>query len=467
MNVNYGFKETRLYKNFRDDVVEHLKNKLKEGHVLLSGTNATLFGNGPEMLLALSGEFDLNAKYNESLVLSRGEIACFRFEHGRKLACARSPHITMGNLYYAVNNVRNDIWNYFDLGDNIVCVNAIEENIQQRLNGCDYDSDTMLITDDQFIANELAKQDGRFSVPVCSIKSSYNHNQTLADLDYATSKNRIGRIVNLSQKLNSVLWDNLNSDSPNIEEAEKTYLDICILAVLSGIEIDKAKRAYENVNVFAELERIVKIYGKDKPNFFKAIKNSEIERRINAEEDLEKREELRLELEKNYKVYNTAMEYVYKIASAVDFRSGKKRRARYMRIIEMIKSPSRDYNSSVYGQRDTIIELNEEYKNTLNGLYKTLKLAASDEKEIIYSKIVETKNERNNVINGLLCNEYLLYLVLKHYDVGKGQNWRLYAPIRESDLFIRMLKNSDETLKIVSPSVNGEIVLYGQNYTKI
>ncbi|MBO7215224.1 MAG: hypothetical protein J6V66_07010, partial [Clostridia bacterium] len=124
MNLNYGFKETRLYKHFRDDVVENLKKKLKVGKILLSGTNATLFGNGPEMLMAISGEFDVNVKYNESLVLSRGEIACFRFEHGRKLACARSPHITMGNLYYATNNVRNDIWNYFDLGDNVVCVNA-------------------------------------------------------------------------------------------------------------------------------------------------------------------------------------------------------------------------------------------------------------------------------------------------------------------------------------------------------
>ncbi|MBO7215080.1 MAG: hypothetical protein J6V66_06260, partial [Clostridia bacterium] len=218
--------------------------------------------------------------------------------------------------------------------------------------------------------------------------------------------------------------------------------------------------------VFTELDRIVKLYGKDRPNFFKTLDSTEIERKISSEKDEVKREELRLELEKHYTVYNTAMEYVYNIANAVDFRPGKKRRARYMRIIEMIKEPSRDYTSSVYGQRDTIIELNEEYKNTLNGLYKSLKLASSDEKEIIYSKIVETKKERDNVINGLLCNEYLMYIVLKHYDTGKGENWYLYAPILESDLFVRMLKNSEEILKVVSPSVNGKIVLYGENYTK-
>lgn len=44
------FDETELYVNFRDDVVRSLKNRLKCGHILLNGTNATLFGNGPELL---------------------------------------------------------------------------------------------------------------------------------------------------------------------------------------------------------------------------------------------------------------------------------------------------------------------------------------------------------------------------------------------------------------------------------
>lgn len=101
MHVNYNFKDTLLYYNFRNDVVEDQKNRLKQGHILLSGTNATLFGNGPEMLLALSGEFDLHSKNNQFVILSKGEIACKRFKNGEKLVCVRSPHITMGNLYCA------------------------------------------------------------------------------------------------------------------------------------------------------------------------------------------------------------------------------------------------------------------------------------------------------------------------------------------------------------------------------
>ena len=136
-----------------------------------------------------------------------GQVRCERFADGAKLLCARSPHITMGNLYCAENALGGGIWDYFDLGENIVCVNAIGENIQQRLNGCDYDSDTMLITDDALLVSAAERYNGTFKVPVCNIQAEAKTEQTLAALDHDTSVNKIGEIVNLSQKLNSILWD--------------------------------------------------------------------------------------------------------------------------------------------------------------------------------------------------------------------------------------------------------------------
>lgn len=268
MGINYDFKDTKLYYNFRNDVVESQKERLKKGHILLRGTNATLFGNGPEMLLALSGEFDLHSKKNESSVLAKGEIACKKFQNGEKLVCARSPHITMGNLYCATNNLSNSIWEYFDLGENIVCVNAIGENIQQRLNGCDYDSDAMLITNDKLIVEAAFAQKDKFLVPVCNIKSDGKKKPSLSELDYNTSENKIGYIVNLSQKLNSILWDKLNGGS-DYESIQGIYEDVCKLAVLSGIEIDKAKRAYDKVNVSKEISKITNKHSVIAPEFFR------------------------------------------------------------------------------------------------------------------------------------------------------------------------------------------------------
>ena len=465
MNINYAFKDTLLYKSFRNDVVESQKDRLKEGHVLLPGTNATLFGNGPEMLLALSGEFDID---NPSpYALQKGEVACAKFANGRKLTCARSPHITMGNLYFAVNNLSNPIWEYFDLGENVVCVNAIGENIQQRLNGCDYDSDTMLITDDEFVVGVAEKQNGAFEVPVCKIRSAVKENQTLADLDYATSENKIGDIVNLSQKLNSILWDKRNKGGSDDEIAE-IYQDICILAVLSGIEIDKAKRAYENIEVGTELRALTEKYGNIRPQFFSFFDEQEVERRVRYKEKKERETEREKLLNKrSYTFFDTAMEYVFKLVGGIDYRKGKRRRKKYIPILQMLKEPQETDKRKVYTQKAALVKLCEEYKEEIRKLYKELSCADDDEREIVYERIIERKEEQKAKMKDMLTSEYVLYLLLRHYDKEKCENWHIYAPFLENDLFLKMLLASKEKLCKIRKSEDGSYVLYGKKYTKI
>jgi hypothetical protein len=427
------------------------------------------------MLYALSGEFDMENNKNQSKVLIAGEVACRRFLQGAKLVCARSPHITMGNLYCATNNLNHDIWNYFDLGENIVCVNAIGENIQQRLNGCDYDSDTMLITDDELVVTTANEQKDRFYVPVCNIVPTLNENQALAELDYATSNNQIGEIVNLSQKLNGLLWDNIKKGLP-LEEIEQFYNDICILAVLSGIEIDKAKRAYQNVKASSELWKISNKYPSNRPKFFEVFDNKEIERlvrfvndkKLSKKENKKRREEKRLELQgkRVYETYETAMQYVYQIAEEIDFRKGKPKQKRYLQITDIIKEPTGNKTSTSYAQKEKIVNLCQEYGKELSSLYKQLSLVDNDEKEVVYQKIQDKKAERNEKVSKLLTNEDVLYLVLKHYEKKKSENWHLYAPILECELFVKMLKQSKEKMLTIAKDINGEFSLYSQKYTK-
>ena len=468
MNINYAFKDTLLYKSFRNDVVESQKDRLKEGHVLLSGTNATLFGNGPEMLLALSGEFDIDNPFATPYALQKGEVACAKFADGRKLTCARSPHITMGNLYFAVNNLSNPIWEYFDLGENIVCVNAIGENIQQRLNGCDYDSDTMLITDDEFVVGVAEKQNGAFEVPVCNIRSTVRGKQALADLDYATSENKIGEIVNLSQKLNSILWDKRNKGEATEAEIAEIYQDICILAVLSGIEIDKAKRAYEGIEVGKELKTLTEKYGNIRPQFFSFFDEQEIERRVRYKEKKEREAEReKLANKRNYAFFETAMEYVSKLVGEIDYRKGKRRRTKYLTILQMLKEPDDSDKKKAYAQKAALVKLCEEYKEEIRKLYKELNCAEDDEKEIVYERIIERKEAQKAKMKEVLTSEYVLYLLLRHYDKEKCENWHIYAPFLENELFLSMLLSSKEKLCKIRKSEDGTYVVYGGKYTKI
>ena len=447
MGVNYGFKDTTLYYNFRNDVVESQKDRLKKGHILLRGTNATLFGNGPEMLLALSGEFDLHSKTNEPNILAKGEIACKKFENGERLVCARSPHITMGNLYCATNNLSSDIWDYFDLGENIVCVNAIGENIQQRLNGCDYDSDAMLITNDKLIVETAFNQKDLFKVPVCSIESDGKKKPSLSELDYNTSENKIGHIVNLSQKLNSILWDKLNSGSDH-ESVRAIYEDICKLAVLSGIEIDKAKRTYDKVNVSKEIKKIANKHNVVSPEFFKEI---------DFGYDIK---------ERNYIFYNAPMEYVYRSVKDIDYRKGKDKEIPYRAISDMLKEPTSKSTSTVYEHRDKIVSISKEYKEKLDLLYSELRRADDDERDYLYAKIKQTKEERNEKVKELLSEEYVLYLILKEYEKGMSENWHLYAPLLESELFKSMLEQSKVKMQKIVEKDDGEYDLYGLKFAK-
>ena len=432
------FDKTELYANFRNDVVRSLKERLKRGHILLNGTNATLFGNGTELLKYLAGE-DIASE------LKPGQIRCERFEDGAKLLCARSPHITMGNLYCAENVLGGGIWDYFDFGENIVCVNAIGENIQQRLNGCDYDSDTMLITDDALLVNAAERYTGFFKVPVCNIKAEGKTEQTLSELDHDTSVNKIGEIVNLSQKLNSILWDELYNGADE-REILSVYEDICKLAVLSGLEIDKAKRSVENVHVGKELSALRKKYKRHAPQFFAEIDESR---------------------GKQYAFYHTAMDYLYTFVKNVHFRKGREQYGDYRPISSSLAYDVGSGNATEYRHKDKIVEIIDESKAKINRLYLTVRTADEQEREVLYEQIADIKAERDKQVSKWLTNENVLILVLRHYEKNNAADWRIYAAFINHPIFSELLwELYDGTAEQVTEDENGEYTLYGRKFAK-
>ena len=481
MQINNAFRNTELYVDFRNDVVKSQKDGLLAGHILLYGTNATLFGNGPELLKRIAGE-----KMGSSL--PRGQIRCSRFPHGQRLLCARSPHITMGNLYLATNNLEGEIWNYFDLGENIVCVNAMGENLQQTLNGCDYDSDTMLVTDDRMLINRAEHYAKRFRVPFCNIPSKANEELTLAKLDHNTSVNKIGEIVNLSQKLNSIIWDRLYHGDGNIDEI---YLDACKLAILSGIEIDKAKRAYDNIHAGRELDLLRRKYESClRPEFFLPIdvaNDRKHSRNRNTDDEGARRE---------YYNYDTPMQYLYGDAAKIDFRFGKAKEFCPVPVSSMLKQKARSVPEDIKACKQ-ILALCSEYRQKIGGEYTKLSGLDEDERDVVYKNILDLKTERNQKIEALLQNENILLLVIQGEEeraekiraeyramVAKsGQqkrakerarreakaiatDWYIYGPLLDCDTFCRMLDESKEKLATIVEDPQGPYTLYKFHYRK-
>lgn len=91
------------------------------------------------------------------------------------------------------------------------------------------------------MVNKAVQNYDKFKVPTCFVEAKkikrYYTDEQKADLDVKTSVNKIGEIVNLSQQLNSLYWQNINNGQA-FEENEELYEDICKLAALSNIEIN-------------------------------------------------------------------------------------------------------------------------------------------------------------------------------------------------------------------------------------
>lgn len=131
MGLNNKFCETKWYNDFVNELIKSYKRNLRSGHVLIEGNYSTLLGNPYELLLNTIGKFK-----GES-VLGAGNVHTKRFPYGQKILGSRSPHVCVSNILLS-NNVKCELIDkYFNLTEEIICINSIGENILERLNGAD------------------------------------------------------------------------------------------------------------------------------------------------------------------------------------------------------------------------------------------------------------------------------------------------------------------------------------------
>lgn len=146
-----------------------------------------------------------------------------------------------------------------------------------------FDSDTVMITDNPILIKAGRKNYSNFKVSINNVEAKkikrYYTAKQKSDLDYKTSKNQIGVIINLSQELNSKIWNKLNNGGL-INEIQQIYHDTCQLNVMSNIEIDAAKKEFDVV-MNKEIELIRNRYKEEtwdnktiKPYFFGVIARS-------------------------------------------------------------------------------------------------------------------------------------------------------------------------------------------------
>ena len=461
LGMNENFAKTKLYYDFRDDLVKSLIKELKRGHVLINGNYSTLLGNGYEMLQQSIGTFMGKS------IIGKGNIHSRRFEYDKTILGSRSPHVCAGNILLVQNVKSDEIDTYFDLSNEIVYVNAIEENIQQRLNGCDYDSDAILLTDNQMLIDVAKMNYDKFKVPTCFVSAKkikrYYTNEQKADLDVKTSVNKIGEDINLSQQLNSLFWQNIHNGE-TFEDNAELYYDICKLAVLSGIEIDKAKKEYE-VDVIKELA-IIK-------NKYKIVKKS----KLNGGDIIEKTVKpmfFKMITQENgfdlsdkilYKYFETPMDYLQKRISKFNFYQSREHKDEIIPFSNLVKNIYVPRGAGYYyNQRDRILSIVRDTNKKIKELYRDYDERSKEEKQEIKVIASELKQECVEYINDMSISEGTMYLLLLSLDKKENSDIknRIFNTLfgTPNKTFFKMIIDNQGDIKKIEEQPDGNILLY-------
>ena len=402
MCINDNFTKTKYYQEFLHDLLASYYKNLKNGHVYVNGNYSTLLGNPIEMLQQSIGTFKGESQ------IGVGNIHNIRFGYDKILLGSRSPHVTMGNIWLATNKENKLIDCYFNLTEEIVCVNSIGENVLQRLSGADFDSDTVLLTDNEILIRAAKRNYHVFKTPTSFVTAKkvkrYYTPEEQADLDIKTSVNKIGEIINLSQELNSLLWDKMYHGS-TYDDIKELYYDICQLDVMSGIEIDKAKKEFD-IDNSKELDKMREKYKEELSDEYNKKKIPHFFSHIARQKGYYNPEK------KNYCKYHTSMDYLQTIVNGFK-----------------IKNPyKKDWLPFVSILDNSLFRTNRVNQKQINKICVMLKKYISDRKNVFASDLdKDDKFEKSQILyNNLISN-------IEEEVIGFSTLFRLLSSLEDNE----------------------------------
>lgn len=248
---NPDFVRSDYFRERRSTIIQNYLLDIKTGHIVQNGDNLVIVGSPYAMLLHSVGE-DVNK--DPTFVTEEGTIQCYtaRFEDGEYLAEFRSPFNSCHNLGY-LHNTYHSYWNeYFNLGRQIIAINMIGTDFQDRNNGSDQDSDSIYVTNQTAIVERAKYCYANYATIVNNIPKEKNiydntlYNQAIIDNKLAASQRDIGESTNVAQICLSY-WHTTN------DEQYGSYADA--LAVICQCSIDGTKRTF-SVDIPGEIRRI-------------------------------------------------------------------------------------------------------------------------------------------------------------------------------------------------------------------
>ena len=248
------FENSTWFRLEKRKIINVYVNRLRTGKIVINGDNLTIFGNPYALLMTAVGE---NPEDDPTLKVESGTIQCYttRFSDGEYLCGIRNPHNSPNNICYLHNHYTPELKRYFKVSKNIMFVNCIRTDVQDRANGCDFDSDFFFVTNNNVMVQSAKVAYKQYPTIVNKLKESgltyKNTMKEYARMDNKFAKSRIGigESSNLAQLAMTYYWT---------EPTRELYDNFVILSVLAQVIIDGCKREYE-VDALDEIKRIKKL----------------------------------------------------------------------------------------------------------------------------------------------------------------------------------------------------------------
>lgn len=331
------------------------------------------------------------------------------------------------------------------------------------------------MTDNNILIKAAQKNYDKFFVPTNFVsgvkrKRQYTPSQ-LADLDIKTSSNKIGDIVNLSQELNTLMWHMLNNGA-SWKEAMEVFYDSSQLCIMSGIEIDSAKREFAVSNI-AELKKLADKYRRRdednkaiKPNFFAHVS---------------KQKGYYNPLKKAYKTHDTAMDYLQQIVNQEcrDKRGKGGKKKKFIPLVDIADRSKFEYSRIKYAQIDQILsavrqmkkdiaELWMQYDRSNAGLDTQPTTLPKEDWKVLSNSLNAVRQRCVDYIDKMNISYSTMYWLLRLVDNNAAKDVKrtlfyiLFASPNKS--FFDLIRRSATPIAILEEAEDGDIDLFGIKY---
>lgn len=275
VNQNREFLRSEYFRARKKSIIYTYVLNLKTGKIIQNAENLVVVGSPYAMLLYGATGIEEMVDEDDTFHYEKDTIQCHtdRFEIGDYLAFFRSPFNSKNNLMY-LHNVDNEKFKrYFNFGKQIIAINMIGTDAQDRSNGMDMDSDSGYTTNQVDIVEHARKCYLDYPTIVNNIPKDKNkYDNTMSDyagIDNTLSKSQrdIGESSNLAQIAQTYMC--------NFDD-EKFNDYVCVLSVVAQAAIDNAKRRFD-IDISGEIRRIrndMDIKEKGYPAFWSLIQRN-------------------------------------------------------------------------------------------------------------------------------------------------------------------------------------------------